>query len=171
MDAETEIEQVGGATGTRVARGSERELSVTRHFAAPPHLVFRAWTTPELLKRWWTPASFGLTFLACEVDARTGGQYRFVFRHPSAPEPMAFFGRYLEVVPDRKLVWTNEEGGEGGAVTTVTFEPVGSGTRLVISDLYPSKAALDEAISSGSTCGYGESFRQLDGLLAEARAA
>jgi uncharacterized protein YndB with AHSA1/START domain len=148
-----------------VERKSERELVVTRTFNAPARIVFEAWTTPELLKRWWAPKSFGISFLSCEADVRAGGAYRFVFGHASSEQPMEFFGRYIEVTPPSRLVWTNDEGGEGGSVTTVTFEESGGETRVVLHDLYPSKAALDEAIASGSTGGFGESFAQLDELL------
>ena len=150
---------------TTVERRSDRELVVTRSFDGPARLVFEAWTQPELLKRWWAPKSFGISFISCETDVRTGGRYRFVFGHPASKEPMAFFGRYLEVTPHSRLVWTNEEGGEGGSVTTVTFEERGDVTRVVFHDLYPSKEALDAAIASGSTGGFGESFGQLDELL------
>jgi uncharacterized protein YndB with AHSA1/START domain len=150
---------------TTTERKSDRELVVTRTFDAPARLVFEAWTRPELLMRWWAPKSFGISFLSCEADVRTGGSYRFVFRHPAAEQPMAFFGRYLEVVPPARLVWTNEEGGEGGAVTTVTFEDRGGETLVVMHDLYPSKQALDEAIASGSTSGADQQFAQLDELL------
>jgi uncharacterized protein YndB with AHSA1/START domain len=152
--------------GTTVERKSERELVVTRTFQGPAHLVFDAWTKPELLKRWWVPKSCGASFLSCEADARTGGTYRFVFGHPSSEQPMAFFGRYVEVIPHSRLVWTNDEGDEGGAVTTVTFEEGGGVTLVVMHDLYPSEKALDDAIASGSTGGAGEQFEQLDQLLA-----
>jgi uncharacterized protein YndB with AHSA1/START domain len=148
-----------------VERKGERELVVTRTFNGPAHIVFNAWTKPELLKRWWVPKSCGMSFLSCETDARTGGTYRFVFGHPSSDQPMSFFGRYLEVTPHSRLVWTNDEGGEGGPVTTVTFEEKGGETRVVMHDLYPSKKALDDAIASGSTSGAGEQFQQLDQLL------
>ena len=150
---------------TTVERKSEREVIITRTFNAPAHLVFEAWTKPELMRRWWVPKSSGLTLLSCEMDVRTGGTYRFVFPHPSTQEPMAFFGRYLEVTPHSRLVWTNDESGDGGAVTTVTFEEKGGKTRVVVHDLYPSKEALDGAIASGSTGGMGETFEQLDALL------
>jgi uncharacterized protein YndB with AHSA1/START domain len=78
---------------------------------------------------------------------------------------MAFFGRYIEVVPPSRLVWTNEEGGEGGAITTVTFEEKGAVTLVVMRDLYPSKKALDEAIASEQMAEFGEQFVQLDELL------
>src|ERR1700742_5197540 len=150
---------------TTTERKSERELVVTRTFNAPARIVFEAWTKPELLKRWWAPKSFGVSFLSCEADVRTGGTYRFVFSQPSSDQPMAFFGRYIEVRPPPRLVWTNDEGGEGGAVTTVTFEDRGSETLVVMHDLYPSKEALDAAIASGSTSGFSETFEQLDELL------
>lgn len=156
---------------TTVERKSERELVVTRTFNGPPRLVFEAWTRPELLKRWWAPKSFGITFISCEADVRTGGTYRFVFGHPSSERPMEFFGRYVEVTPHSRLVWTNDEGGEGGAVTTVTFEERGADTVVVLHDLYPSKEALDGAIASGSTSGFGEAFEQLDALLGAPRAS
>jgi uncharacterized protein YndB with AHSA1/START domain len=149
---------------TTVERKSERELVVTRVFDGPVHIVFEAWTKPELLKRWWAPRSFGISFLSCEADVRTGGTYRFVFGHAASEQPVAFFGKYLEVTPYKRLVWTNEESDEG-AVTTVTFEEKAGKTLVVMHDLYPSKEALDNAIASGSTGAPGEQFEQLDELL------
>lgn len=151
---------------TTVDRKSDRELVVTRAFNAPARIVFDAWSKPELFKRWWVPKSAGMTLLSCEMDIRVGGTYRLVFSHPAFPEPMAFFGRYVEVAPHSRLVWTNDEAGDAGPVTTVTFEERGAGTQVVVHDLYPSKAALDAAIASGSTGGFTETFEQLDELLA-----
>ena len=151
---------------TSVERRSERELVVTRTINALPRIVFEAWTNAELFERWWVPKSMGLELLSCELDVRVGGTYRLVFRHPAAPEGMAFHGRYLEVTPPSRLVWTNEEAGGAGQVTTVTFEERAGQTQLVIHDLYPSTEALDEAISSGSTGWNDETFNQLDELLA-----
>src|SRR6185436_9283381 len=165
MDARRESEPALMKNRTTVERKSDRELVVTRTFNGPARIVFEAWTTPELLKRWWAPKSFGLTMISCEADARVGGTYRLVFRHDAFPEPMAFFGRYIEVTPYSRLVWTNEEGEGAGQVTTVTFDEKGGKTRLVMHDLYPSKEALDAAIASGSTSGMGETFEQLDELL------
>jgi uncharacterized protein YndB with AHSA1/START domain len=165
MDAKGKSDPTSGKNPTTVERKSERELVVTRTFNAPARIVFEAWTKPELLKRWWAPKSFGLFFLSCETDVRTGGTYHFVFGHPASEKPMAFFGKYIEVTPHSRLVWTNEEGTEGGAVTTVTFEESGGKTLVVMHDVYPSKEALDEAIESGSTSGFGETFEQLDEFL------
>jgi uncharacterized protein YndB with AHSA1/START domain len=93
------------------------------------------------------------------MDVRTGGKYRLEFGlDPS--DPWTFFGKYAEVTPHSRLVWTNDE-----AVTTVTFEEKDGQTRLVLRDLYPSKESLDEAIASGSTSCFGEQFEQLDDLL------
>src|SRR5678816_1288618 len=165
MDARSESQPTPMKNRTTVERKSERELVVTRTINGPARLVFEAWTKPELFKRWWVPKSTGLSLLSCEMDIRVGGKYRLVFRHDAFPEPMAFFGKYLEVTPHSRLVWTNEEGGEDGAVTTVTFEERGAESLVVIHDLYPSKEALDGAIASGSTGGFSEQFEQLDELL------
>jgi uncharacterized protein YndB with AHSA1/START domain len=149
---------------TKVERKSEREIVITRTFNAPARLVFEAWTKAELMRRWWVPKSSGLTLLSCEMDVRTGGSYRFVFEHPAAPEGMAFFGRYLEVSPHSRLVWTNDEGGDAGQTSTLTLEERGDTTRIVLHELYPSAEAYEAA--KGSYDGIAESFGQLDALLA-----
>ena len=165
MDAKRESEPTRMKNRTTVERKSERELVTTRTFNGPARIVFQAWTTPELFQRWWVPKSIGLTLLSYEADVRVGGRYRLVFSHPAAPEPMAFFGTYLEVTPHSRLVWTNDEAGDAGQVTTVTFEERDGQTLLVVHDLYPSKEALDEAIASGSTGALPEQFEELDELL------
>src|SRR5215510_1323896 len=157
MDARRESEPIPTTNRTTVERKSERELVVTRTINGPARIVFEAFTKPELFRRWWVPKSLGLSLLSCELDVRVGGTYRLVFRHDGSE--MAFFGRYIEVTPNSRLVWTNEEGDDGGAVTTVTFEDQGGKTLLVVHDLYPSKEALD---ASGSTDGMPETLEQLD---------
>lgn len=146
---------------TAVERKSDLELVVTRVFDGPVRLVFDAWTKPELFRLWWAPRSMGVPLLSCEMDVRTGGGYRLAFGHDAA-DSMAFFGKYLEVTPPSRLVWTNDEG--GGAVTTVTFEEVDGRTRLVLQELYPSKEALDESFV-GMEDAMPEQFEQLDELL------
>lgn len=148
---------------TATERKSDRELVVTRTFNTPARLVFKAWTTPELFRQWWVPKSCGLTMLSCEMDVRTGGTYRLVFAHGNS-EPMPCFGRYIEVLPPSRIVWTNEEG-DAGAITTLTFEEHDGKTTLVMHDLYPSKEALDAALASGSQDGVDETLGQLDELL------
>lgn len=158
MDAQS-TERTEAAGTTRVERRGDREIVVTRWFDAPPHLVFRAWSQPELFQRWWVPRSFGMTLHACEMDVRTGGTYRLSFG-----EGMDFFGRYLEVTPPSRIVWTNDEDGEDGSVTTVTFEEQDGATLLVMSEVYPSKEALD-AVGTGAAEATRETFAQLDELL------
>src|SRR6266404_8301521 len=153
MDARREGEPTPAKNRTTVERKSEREFVVTRTFNGPARLVFEAWTKPELFKRWWIPKSIGMSLLSCEMDVRVGGKYRLVFGD-DASETMAFFGRYLEVTPHSRLVWTNEEGDGGEAVTAVTFEEKGGKTLLVLSELHPSKEACDDAI------GFGEGLRE-----------
>lgn len=150
---------------TTVQKKSEREVVVTRTFDAPARLVFEAWSKPELFKKWWVPRSMGMTLRSCELDVRTGGKYRLVFGDDPA-NPMAFFGKYLEVVPNKRIVWTNEESGDAGSVTTVTFEERDGKTLLVMSELYPTKEALDAA-GIGAQEAMNETFGQLDEVLAE----
>src|ERR1700754_41928 len=145
---------------TTVERKSDRELVVKRTFNGPARIVFEAWTKPELFKQWWAPRSMGMILRSCEMDVRVGGKYRLEFE----PEGMAFFGTYLVVTPHSRLAWTNEESGEGGPVTTVTFEEKGGKTLLVMHELYPSKEALDAA-GTGAADAMGETFDQLDELL------
>jgi uncharacterized protein YndB with AHSA1/START domain len=154
--------EVNQQNETKVERKSDLELVVTHTLDAPARLVWEAWTKPELFRQWWVPKSFGVTLLSCEIDARVGGGYRLTFANGDA-EPMAFFGRYLEVTPPTRLVWTNEEGDEGQTVTTVTFSEVDGKTVLAVSNLYPSKEALE---ADGSTAALPESLDQLDELLA-----
>ena len=159
MDASRNGEPVG-TTRTTVERTSDREVVVTRSFDAPARLVFEAWSNPELFQRWWVPKSMGMTLHSCEMDVRTGGTYRLNFG-----EGMDFFGRYLEVMPPSRIVWTNEEGGDIASVTTVTFEENDGRTLIVMSELYPSKEALDAA-GTGAADATHETFDQLDELLA-----
>lgn len=145
---------------TTVERTSDRELVVTRTFDAPPALVFEAWSNPELFQRWWVPRSMDMRLHACEMEVRTGGTYRLDFGGG-----MEFFGRYLEVTPPSRIVWTNDEDGDDSSVTTVTFEEIDGRTLLVMSELYPSKEALDAA-GTGAADATHETFSQLDEVLA-----
>jgi uncharacterized protein YndB with AHSA1/START domain len=144
---------------TTVERTSDRDVFARRTVNGPVRLVFEAWTTPALFARWWVPRSYGLTLLSCEMDVRVGGQYRLVFKHEDST--MAFYGTYLEVVPNSRLVWTNEESDEGHTVTTVTFEEHDGTTSIVVHDHHPSK----ESLESGSMDAMPEAFEQLDELL------
>lgn len=149
---------------TKAERKSEREFVVTCIINEPSRLVFEAWTKPELFKKWWVPKSAPMTLVSCELEVRTGGKYRLVFRFGS--QNMEFFGKYLEVIPPSRLVWTNDESGdETAAITTVTFEEVKGTTLVTVHDLYPSKEALDAAIADGSTSGMPVQLEQLDEFI------
>ena len=162
MDARSGSSPAPVKNRTTVERTSDREMVVTRTINGPARIVFEAFTKAELLKRWWVPKSMGMTLLSCEVDARVGGTYRLVF--DAVPEPLAFFGTYVDVQPYSRLAWTNDEGGEGGSVTTVTFEEKGGKTLVVLRESYPSKQALDTA-GTGAADAMVETFDQLDELL------
>ena len=161
MDAKKESDATSAKGRTQVERTSDREAVITRTFDAPARIVFQAWTTPDLFKRWWVPKSYGMELLSCEQDVRVGGTYRLVFRHGESGS-MAFHGKYLEVVPPSRLVWTNEESDEG-SITTLTFEEKDGKTRLVMHERYPSKEAFEAG--AGAADGLTESFNQLDELL------
>ena len=162
-------QQVSSADGaqypTLIERRGDRELVVTRTFKAPPAIVFKAWSQADLFQRGWMPKSApaGVSLVSCDMDVRTGGKYRLEFG-TGGTETMAFYGKYLEVVPDQRIVWTNDEG-EEGAITTVTFEDQGGKTLLTFHEIYPSKEALEEALQ-GSAAGLPEQLQQLDDLLA-----
>jgi uncharacterized protein YndB with AHSA1/START domain len=163
MNARSGSEPGSVKNRTTVERTSDREVVVTRTINGPARIVFEAFTRAELLRRWWVPRSMGMTLLSCEVDARVGGKYRLEF-DVGGPEPAAFFGTYVEVTPYSRLAWTNDEGGEGGSVTTVTFEEKGGKTLVVLRESYPSKEALDAA-GTGAAEALIETFDQLDELL------
>ena len=148
--------------GTTVRRASDREIVVTRTFNVPARIVFDAWTKPELFMRWWAPRSMGMHIRSCEMDVRTGGKYRLEFGQ-DASSSFAFFGKYIEVIPNERIVWTNDES-DGGAVTTVTFEEKGGQTLLTLSELYPSREALEA--ERGAEEALPEQFEQLDEILA-----
>src|SRR6478735_10609292 len=160
MDARRPGESAPVKNVTRVERRSDREVVVTRTFDAPARLVFEAWSNPDLFARWWVPKSMGMTLHACEMDVRTGGRYRLGFG-----EGMDFFGTYLEVTPPSRIVWTNDEAGENSSVTTVTLTETDGMTLLVMSELFPSKEALEA--DGGAADAAPETFQQLDELLVD----
>jgi len=163
MNARIESKPGPEKNRTTVERASDREMVVTRTINGPARIVFEAFTKAELFQRWWVPKSLGMTLLSCELDARVGGTYRLEF-DVGRPEPVAFFGTYVEVQPNSRLAWTNEEGGEAGPVTTVTFEERDGTTLVIVRETHPSKEALDAA-GTGAVDGMGEQFEQLDELL------
>lgn len=162
MDARTKPEPAA-ANATTMERASDLEVVIRRTVDAPARLVFQAFAKADLFRQWWVPKSLGLTLLSCEMDVRVGGKYRLVFRQGDAT--MAFHGTYLDVVPNALVRWSNEESGEGGAVTTVTFEEKSGKTLVVVRDRYASKEAADAGMASGAYDAMPETFNQLDALL------
>lgn len=157
---------------TLIERRGDRELIVTRTFDAPASIVYRAWSESDLFRRWWMPKSVtGVALVACDIDMRTGGKYRLEFSI-GGTDTITFYGKYLDVVPNERIVWTNDEGkdgGEEGAITTVTFAEQDGKTLLTFHEAYPSAAALEEALQ-GSAAGLPEQLDQLDELLGKVAA-
>lgn len=155
---------------TSVERTSEREIVITRTFRAPARIVFEAWTRPEHVRRWWAPESRGVSLKQCDADVRPGGTYRYVLAREGM-EICAFSGKYMEVEPPTRLVYTEwfEPIPGAEALVTVSFEERGGSTTLVVHELFPSKEALDGALASGMESGMAESFDQLDKLVASLR--
>jgi uncharacterized protein YndB with AHSA1/START domain len=150
---------------------ADRELVITRTFNAPARIVFDAWTKAELVKRWWAPKSHGVSIAECNADVRVGGSYRYVLR-PKEGDDIAFSGKYTEITPHSRLVYTQffEPMRDAGAViVTITFEEQGAKTRLVSHELYPSKEAREAALGSGMEHGMRETMDQLDELVASLR--
>jgi uncharacterized protein YndB with AHSA1/START domain len=146
-----------------VERRGDRELVVTRTLDASPSTVFRAWSQPELFQRWWVPNSVsGVSLMSCDMDVRTGGKYRLEFS-VGGSDTLAFYGKYLEVVPNERLIWTNDEG-EEGAITTITVKDVDGKALLTFHEVYPSKGALDEALQ-GSALALPEQLEQLGEIV------
>ena len=150
-----------------VTHPSECETQVTRAFTAPRHLVFAAFTTPELVSRWMLgPAGF--TMPVCEIDLRPGGKFRYVWRKPSGVE-MGVSGQFVEVVPPERLVHTElfDQDWTGGEtfITTVLTEHQAT-TIMTMTVRYSSKAARDAAFATGMAKGMAAGYAQLDALLA-----
>lgn len=153
---------------TTMQLDGDRDIVITRTFNAPPRIVFDAWTDPELVRRWWAPKSRGVSVAACDADVRVGGAYRYLLRLDSGDE-FAFSGRYTEVVPPSRLVYTQifEPMAESGdVIVTVTFEERDGKTHLVSHERYPSAEVRAGALESGMEPGMREAMDQLDELVA-----
>lgn len=158
----------------------DREILITRTFNAPARIVFDAWTRPELVQRWWAPASHCVSVVSCDADVRAGGTYRYVLRLESG-NVFAFSGTYKEVAPPSRLVYTQiyepaaagapagTPEGDEGVVITVTFDEREGRTHLVSRSLCPSKEVRDAIIGSGMEHGMRETMDQLDALVASLR--
>lgn len=152
----------------------DREIVIARTFNGPPRIVFDAWTRPELVRRWWAPDSRRVVVTACDADLRAGGTYRYVLRLEKTGHQFAFSGRYTEVTPHSRLVYTELfEPDAGGAnpgdiplIVTVTFTGRDGKTDLVSHSLCPSPEVRDAILASGMEHGMRETMDQLDLLVA-----
>jgi uncharacterized protein YndB with AHSA1/START domain len=151
----------------------DREIVIRRTFNGPARIVFDAWTKPELVRRWWAPKSHRVSLASCDAEVRVGGQYRYVLEFDSGKR-FAFSGRYLEVTPPSRLVYTEifeptaagTQPDEEGVVITVTFEDRDGKTHLVSRSLCPSKEVRDTILASGMEHGMRETMDQLEQLIA-----
>jgi uncharacterized protein YndB with AHSA1/START domain len=146
----------------------EREIRVERVFDAPRERVFAAYTDPELVAQWWGPRNS--TTVVDEMDATTGGKWRFTMPNPDGGET-GFRGVYREVLAPERIVQTFEWEGMPGHVTvdTATFEDLGDRTRLVTTSIFHTPEERDGMLESGMESGMNETYDRLDELLARQR--
>jgi len=152
--------------GTRVELPSDREILITRSFAAPARIVFEAMSKPEYVRKWWAPKSRG-EMTVCEIDFRVGGAWRYVMR-ASAGFEVGFSGKFLEIQAPTRVVQTeifDPFPDLGSLVTADLVERVGT-TTLTSRCLYPSKEVRDQVLATGMTDGMRESYRQLSDVIA-----
>jgi uncharacterized protein YndB with AHSA1/START domain len=145
---------------------ADREVVITRTYDAPARLLFVAWSKPEHLMKWFGPVGWPLTL--CEVDFRKGGRFRFAMTGPSGRQDTPFGGEYLEIVPNRKIVFDNafEAPGSEKMITTVTFDEKDGRTTLIHHTLFASAAMKKEYVAMGFVQGVGSGFDQLAGVVA-----
>lgn len=148
----------------RVTLPADNQILITRDFAAPKHLVYRAITEPELIKRWWHANRGEVTL--CEHDLTVGGRWRQVSVTPEGFE-VGFHGEYKEIVPNERIVSTEvfegaPGGDEGGSVNTVTLTENGGGTTVTVLCEYPSKEIRDMVIESGMETGMQDAYDLLE---------
>jgi len=151
--------------------GGDRELTITRSFDAPARLLFEAWSTPEHMKKWFGPVGYPVTM--CEIDFRKGGRWRAAMTGPTGQQQTPFGGEYLEIVPDRRIVFSNgfELPGAEKMIMTVTFDERDGRTLLTIHTLFASLAQKATHVGAGMAEGIGSGLDQLGDLVARMKAA
>ena len=153
---------------------TDEQILITREFDAPKHLVYRAWTTPELVKRWWN-AKRGEMIVA-EIDLRVGGRWRYAMVTPDGVE-VAFHGEYLEIVPNERIVSTETYEGlpegvteeEGTTVNTATFAEKDGRTTLTVLVQAPSRESRDAIVDSGMEAGLQDALDLLEEVAVSLR--
>lgn len=157
-------------TGLQVATPTDTSIVMTRSFAAPRRMVWEAMTTPDKMRQWMLPPP-GCTLSACECDARVAGALRLEWTGAELPAALALYGVFTEATPPRRMTHTEVMmlgPGQmlGSQVETHEFEEKDGTTTMRITQVYVSKAARDEALTSGAGQGMEAGFQQLDALLA-----
>ena len=166
---------VGSAANSgsfKVLTPSDREITLTRLFDAPPQLLFDAMTKPEHVTRWWGQLGDGYPFLKCEIDLRPGGAWHWVTRTPDGGE-CGFHGVYQEVVAPEHLVYTEifDPFPDGVSTVTQTIKREGGKSRLTVTALYPSKDVRDMVLKTGMEHGAALSYDRLEERVKELQAA
>jgi uncharacterized protein YndB with AHSA1/START domain len=149
---------------------TDEQILITRDFDAPKHLVYEAWTTPELVKRWWNAKRGEVTI--AEIDLRVGGKWRWVMIADGGFE-VGFHGEYLELVPDERIVSTEVYEGlpdgvseeEGGTVNTATFAEAEGRTTLTLLIQAANKTSRDAIIDSGMEAGLQDALDLLEQVV------
>ncbi len=146
---------------------AEREVVITRVYDAPARLLFEAFSTPEHVARWFAPRGYPLTL--CEIDFREGGRLRMAMTGANGKQTPAFGGEYLEIVANRKIVYTNsfEMPGAPKMIITVTFDEQGGKTTLTLHTLFESIAMRKEYVAGGMMQGYESALDQLTEVVAD----
>lgn len=152
---------------------TDRELVLTRTFAAPPELVFAAYSSCEHIKNWWGPRSWPV--VECSMDFRVGGVWHYCMRGPDEGDESWGLATYEEIVPAQRIVYMDAFSDADGNVneampqtrSTVEFEAVGERTRLTIRAAYPSAEDLQQVVDMGMIPGITETLDRLDEHLAE----
>jgi uncharacterized protein YndB with AHSA1/START domain len=159
-----------GASASRAESTADREVIIEREFDVPARFLFEAWSKPEHLRKWFGPVGWPVTL--CEMDFRTGGRFRIAMTGSSGVQNTPFGGTYLEIVPNRKIVYDNafEEPGAEKMVVTVTFDEKGGKTKLTMRTLFASPAMRNEHVGGGFAEGVGSGFDQLADVVAKMRA-
>jgi uncharacterized protein YndB with AHSA1/START domain len=158
------METVTSSGSATVTLPADDQILITREFAAPKHLVYKAWTTPELVKRWWTARRGEMT--TCEIDLRVGGRWRYAMMADAGFE-VGFHGEYREIVPNERLVSTEVYEGipdaeENAALNTLTLDEVDGRTTLTVLVQHPTKEGRDAHIESGMEAGLQDALDLLE---------
>ena len=162
------MEQMTTSGTAKVTLPADEQILITREFDAPKHLVYKAWTTPELVRRWWNAKRGEVT--TCEIDLRVGGTWRYVMVTPDGTE-VGFHGEYREIVPNERIVSTEVFEGmpEAAALNTLTLAERDGRTTLTVLVEHSSKEHRDGHINSGMEAGMQDAMDLLEEVAVSLR--